>query len=116
MKPKKTMNTIDPTKYTAHEHPGKFEGETPASEYFWEQTMNGDGETVYAEVPAEECECECWPQAELFHIDAEESEAFDLPIGHWYLVREDSQGFVIGSVHETREQAERSFRKWHGLD
>ena len=27
---------IDTAKYTAHKKPGKFEGETSATEYFWE--------------------------------------------------------------------------------
>ena len=31
------------SKYTAHQHPGKFEGESAATEYFYEQMLNGDG-------------------------------------------------------------------------
>jgi hypothetical protein len=103
---------IDPTKYTAHQHPGKFECQHPATEYFWEQLMNGDGETIFGSVEYEDEQAQT---AHIFHINAEESEAFDLPISHWYMIAEDSQGFVVGSVHETREQAEQSFRKWLGL-
>jgi hypothetical protein len=108
---------IDPTKYTAHELPGKFEGETAATEYFYEQSLKGDGETLFATHLDEEQDdyWETGNSAELFHIDAEESEAFNLPIGHWFLLVEDSQGFVMGSCHESQEGAEKEFRAWLGL-
>jgi hypothetical protein len=103
---------IDPTKYTRHLNPGKFEGETAATEYFYELEMEGgDGEHLFTEQDSDDCT----PVAELFHIDAEEAEAFDLPIGHWFLLVEDSQGFVSGSSHESREAAEKAFRAWLGL-
>jgi hypothetical protein len=108
------MKTIDPFKYTAHQHPGKFEGESAATEYFYELMLDGDGETIYgdsgddtADEPYQETDC-----AELFRINADEAEAFDLPIGHWFLLREDSQGFVYGTTHATREQAEQKFQSW----
>lgn len=101
---------IDPTKYTAHQHPGKFEGESAATEYYYEQMLNNDGETIYGSVDYEDA-----PSAELFHINAEEAEAFDLPIGHWFLLVEDSQGFVMGSSYESRQAAEEKFRTWLGL-
>lgn len=100
---------IDPTKYTAHLHPGKFEGESAATEYFYEQMCNGDSETVFGSA---EYEDESAITAEVFRINAEEAEAFDLPIGHWFLLREDSQGFAYGSSHPTREQAEQKFQSW----
>jgi hypothetical protein len=68
---------IDASKYDRNKHPGKFEGESPATEYFYEQMMNGDGETIYAdyetnEYDEKEYNEEDGPHAELFHINAEE--------------------------------------------
>lgn len=105
---------INPNDYTAHKSPGKFEGESAATEYFYEQMMNGDGETIFAscEESDEDTDSEC---AELFQISVEESEAFGLALGSWFLLREDSQGFVMGSVHDTREAAEQKFRDWLGV-
>jgi hypothetical protein len=103
---------IDPTKYTAHQHPGKFEGETAATEYYYELSLDSDGETIYGTVDYED---ESAQIAELFHINAEEAEAFDLPIGHWFLLVEDSQGFVTGSCHKSRQAAEKAFAAWLGL-
>lgn len=106
---------IDVSKYTSHSRAGKFEGETPATEYFYEQMLNADGETIYAaSVGADGAGFEDVPCAEVFRIDADEAEAFGLPIGHWFLLREDSQGFVYGSVHATREAAEERFTQWVG--
>jgi hypothetical protein len=111
---------IDVSKYTAHSRPGKFEGETADTEYFYERMCEGDGETIYAyggdddQTEADFADTE-EASAELFQVDAEESAAFGLPVGHWYLLREDSQGFVFGTVHATREQAEAKFRRWLGL-
>lgn len=74
---------IDTTKYTRHQGPRKFEGESPATEYFYEQMLGGDGEEIYADngEDGEEFTGEEY-SATIFHINAEESEAFDLPIGH----------------------------------
>lgn len=101
---------IDISKYTAHLHPGKFEGEIAATEYFYEQMCNGDGERFSLDVYGMDDE----PSAELFKIDAKESEAFSLPLHSWFLLREDSQGFALGSVHPTREDAEAKFKSWIG--
>lgn len=107
---------IDINKYTAHKHAGKFVGETAATEYFWEQMLNGDGETIFADQTCEEnLDYEPIDSAEIFFINADESEAFDLPIGHVFMVREDGQGFVYGSVHAKRSEAEAKFRNWLGL-
>jgi hypothetical protein len=109
---------IDVSKYTAHKHPGKFEGESPETEYFYEQMLDSSGgETMYAPQTDDEMEGDYddqTPCAEVFQIDADESDAFDLPIGHWFLLCTDSQGFVYGSVHPTREAAERAFNEWAG--
>lgn len=108
--------SIDTSKYTAHQQPGKFEGEDAATEYFYDQMCNGDGETIWPATigDADDSGMNDEPSAELFRIDAEEAEAFGLPIGHWFLLREDSQGFAIGSVHATREAAEQRFADWVG--
>jgi hypothetical protein len=108
--------TIDASKYTAHLHPGKFEGETNgATEYFCEQMLNGDGETFdpipLAEGP-DDYTCEDSLIGTLFHINAEEAEAFNLTIGNWFLLCEDSQGFANGSVHPSRQAAEHKFNEW----
>jgi hypothetical protein len=55
------------------------------------------------------------PNAELFMIQGDEPEAFDLPRGSWFMLREDSQGFIYGSVHTTRGDAEAKFKSWLGL-
>jgi hypothetical protein len=107
------MKTIDPSKYTAHQHPGKFEGESAATEYFHEQMLNGDGETIYVDY---DNEFNDGPVADTFHINSEEAEAFNLPIGATFMIRGDSQGFVYGSVHASREEAEKAFRNWLGLE
>lgn len=104
--------TIDASKYTAHLHPGKFEGETAATEYFHEQMLNGDGETIYVD---DDNEFNDGPVAETFHVNADEAEAFDLPIGSTFMICGDSQGFVYGSVHAGRQEAEAKFKTWLGL-
>lgn len=110
---------IDASKYTAHKSPGKFEGESPATEYFYEQMLNGDGERLYVyggdddQTEADRADTE-EASAELFQVNAEEAEAFGLTCGHWFLLLEDSQGFVCGSEHATRAQAEQRLRDWFG--
>ena len=54
------------------------------------------------------------PGADLLKIDSEESEAFGLQCGHWVLVRQDSQGFVLVTVHESRDAAEARYHQWIG--
>jgi len=103
---------IDVSKYTAHLHPGKFEGETPATEYYYELMLDGDGET-YTPNGADDAEM---PSAELFHVDAAEAEIFDLPIGAWFLLWENGDGFVFGRVFNERWSAELFFNEWCGLE
>jgi hypothetical protein len=111
--------SINPANYTAHLHPGKFEGETAATEYFHEQMLNGDGEAIFAEIPVadgpDDFTYDEDAQADIFFIDADESEAFGLPIGACFMIREDSQGFVYGSVHANRDEAQAKFNSWLGL-
>lgn len=113
--------SINPNDYTTHKRPGKFEGEGPEAEYFYEQMLNGDGERIYAysgddDQTEQDFQDTEGASAELFQVSADESEAFDLPIGHWVLLREDSAGFVFCTTHETREAAEQKFRQWLGLE
>ncbi len=96
--------TIDTSKYTAHNRPGKFEGEGPETEYFYECMLDGDGEDLQSE--------ESLVLAALFQISAEEATAFALFCGDWFLLREDENGFVYGSTHKTREAAEARFAGW----
>lgn len=88
---------------------GQFEGEEWFAPYYWNLTMNGEGETIFADTEEDADET---PGADLFHVDAEESDAFDIVCGRWILVRKDSQGFVIVTDHETREEAEKRFADW----
>jgi hypothetical protein len=106
--------SINASKYTAHTHLGKFEGETAATEYFYEQSLIGNGETLFAPT-LDESQDEYWEtgnSGEVFHINTDEAEAFNLLIGHWFLLREDSQGFVYGTTHATRVEAEKKFQDW----
>ena len=63
--------------------------------------LNGDGETIFAD--AEDI------SAELFHINADEAEAFGLNIGEVFLLWEDSQGFVYGLTFPTQGEAVAAF-------
>ena len=93
---------INPDDYTAHKSHGKFEGEpSGATEYFWEQMLEGDGETIFHETED--------VSAEIFHITEDEAEVFDLNIGECFLLWEDSQGFVYGLTYPTQEAAIAAF-------
>ena len=102
----KSPTEIKAEDYTAHLRPGKFEGESAATEYFYEAMCNGDGDTLYGEFEVD--------SGIIFRITSGEADAFELPIGNWFLLREDSQGFAYGSVHATRGEAEAKFTAWVG--
>ena len=53
--------------------------------------------------------------ATIFEITEDEAEAFDLPSDGVFMIRENSQGFVYGSAHANRDEAEAKFRDWLGL-
>jgi hypothetical protein len=90
-------------------HPGKFEAEPPETPYYYEQAMNGDGESYYADAETQEDgDIESATEYSLFTVNAEEAEAFDLPIGHWVALWEDSQGFCMSHVEPTLE----ALRTW----
>jgi hypothetical protein len=109
---------IDSSKYTAHKHPGKFECTAPWVEYFYERMMEGDGELLCAypecDTEQEAEQAEAHTTADLFQVNAEESEAFGLDIGSWVWIAEDSQGFAIGHNGCCRKDAEKSFTDWAG--
>lgn len=82
--------------------PGKFEGETAATPYYYELVMNGDGETwMYCDDMDEGV-----IGADLFEVSADEEELFGLPIGSWVAIREDSQGFAYLHTAATRTELE----------
>lgn len=63
--------------------PGRFEGEGPATAYFWDAMMNGDGE--------DDGEGEV-----LFPTTEEEKAAFDLAGDH-FSIHQSEQGFIYGN-------------------
>jgi len=88
---------------------GKFEGEQWYAPYYHDCLMNGDGESA-CDAPEDSD-----ATADLFHVDAEESDAFGIECGRWILIRCDSQGFVMVTDHATREEAETRARQWFGI-
>jgi hypothetical protein len=62
--------------------PGRFEGEPPETVYFWEAVLNGDGDGL--------------DDSTVFRVNALEAYAFELARGDYYVVRERSDGFVVG--------------------
>ena len=69
--------------------PGKFEGEGPEALYFYEASMNGEGEDVYDE-------CGEYAGTVFRHADltAEEKEVFDIAEGEDVVLTETETGFV----------------------
>ena len=92
---------INPSDYVAHLTPGKFQGEQPATEYFYEQMLTGVDETITND---------CDEVASLFQIETEEAEAFHLPTGSYFLLWTDNNGFVYGEVYPTHSFAVRAFQ------
>jgi hypothetical protein len=86
---------------------GQFEGQQWWAPYYWDCVMEGDGETLCGD--QEEC-----TTAELFTVDADESEAFGIDCGATVMVRQDSQGFVLCTVHASHDEAEKIYRSWIG--
>lgn len=88
---------------------GKFEGEQWYAPYFYDVWAHGDGENLYAD-DHDECDA----MGTLFDCTADECETFDIAPGSWVLLREDSQGFVMVTVHADRAAAEAKYRNWIG--
>ena len=78
------------------------------------------GEEIYASTYSEgNNDDNCIPSyaslPRFLRVQSDESEAFGLNHGDIFMIREDSQGFVYGSVHSSRDEAEDKFRNWLGL-
>ena len=71
-------------------NPWKYECECVWVPYYWELTLDGEGEDEFDE--------DGESMATRFVVDYEEAEAFGLECGATVEVFEDSQGFVIGTV------------------
>ena len=104
---------IDTAKYTAHKKPGKFEGETSATEYFWELAMDGEAETWSPDMD-ENGEGTLF---DLFTVNADEAETWpdEFNIGDTVIVWECPQGFVTLCAYGTREAAEWHVKSWLGV-
>ena len=76
-------------------NPGKFECEPEWVPYYWELSMNGEGEDV-SEYDEEGDPVGCF--VTRFTVDSEEADAFGLECGATVEIYQDSQGFVIGTV------------------
>src|SRR5262245_47221600 len=88
---------------------GKFEGEQWYAPYYWDQTLNGDGDRIFPDDSDEFDTC-----GSIFETTADECEVFEFDQGTVILVREDSQGFVFVTSHKSRDEAEAKFREWIG--
>jgi hypothetical protein len=67
----------------------RFEGEPSWSAYYWELSMNGDGEILAEQGTSDHF-------AVLFRVDADEDGAFpDLACGQDVVIAQDSQGFIV---------------------
>lgn len=88
-------------------HPGKFEGEDPATPYFYDQALNGDGETLDWQSDG------IGNAADLFcFVDSDEAEAFGLEIGSAFVIVEMSDGFVIGKSFDNEDAARDWYAEW----
>jgi|TARA_R110001599_G_C11895760_1_gene625688 hypothetical protein len=104
---------VDLAKYTAHKTHGKFEGETSATEYFWELVMNGDGD-VWSPDMTEDDDGTLFS---AFSVDADEANAWpdEFKIGDTVIIWECPQGFVTMCAYRTREAAEEHVNSWLGI-
>ena len=109
---RKGTEVIDTAKYTAHKNSGKFEGETSATEYFWELVMNGDGEAWAPDM--DESGEGTW--FDVFTVDADEAETWpeEFKVGDTVIIWECPQGFVTLCAYGTRKAAEWHVKSWLG--
>jgi hypothetical protein len=63
-------------------NPGRFQGETLATVYYWNAWLDGDGESRTLD----------GYEATVFDVTPEEAEAFDLP--EWIAIWTSENGFV----------------------
>ena len=95
---------------------GKFEGETGATEYFWNLVMNGEGDAWFPDMG------ELDPGNDdgggtlfdVFTVDADEANAWpdEFKIGDTVIIWECSQGFVTLCAYGTRNAAESHVTAW----
>lgn len=102
--------TIDPKDYTGLcQDPGKFEGEPNATRYYWEVSMQGDGEWHYPTVQDTDETTEGHQLYIEFTVDGDEDEAFGkdagLHCGDTVIVWESNCGFVNMVAFASREAA-----------
>ena len=70
--------------------PGKFEGEEPATPYYYDLSLNGEGESLDSSEDGD--------GADLFHVEDDERAAFGFDADVTaFLLEWDSQGFVRGT-------------------
>ena len=104
---------INKAKYDAHNHPGKFEGETGATEYFWDLVKDGNGE-VWSPDMNDDGEGTLF---DVFTVDADEANAWpdEFKIGDTVIIWECPQGFVTLCAYGTRNAAEWHVNSWLGI-
>ena len=93
--------------------PGRFQGEPVYSPYFHTLAMDGGGEMEFAEGEGNDIESDI--QFESFRVNADEEEAFGLPIGSHVLIWNDSQGFAYAKQFATRSEMPAFIRTYLGL-
>lgn len=94
---------IDVAKYQEQcKGPGKFEGESAACPYFYEQWVNGDGESWFPEI-----------EVTIFTASVEEQEAFNCLAEVGFFV--DSQGFVIFKESMSRKGLSGMWSDYFGI-
>ena len=69
----------------AVKHPGRYQGENPATHYYDNQE---DGSDDSADSPVE-------GYVNAFKVSEEEAKAFGLPLP-WYIIKSTNYGFIIG--------------------
>ena len=92
---------------------GKFEGEPPWVEYYYEQWGNGDGENYFPDDFFENDDRDLTDYSTLFEVDYDESVTHGLVHGDWVAIWEDSQGFVHSRTGN-KEHVISEFLGWLG--
>ena len=96
--------------------PGKFEGEPIETLFYFEQMLDGDGEWVGRWVdPDDETDDEPMFSADLFEVNVEEGEAFNLEHGSYQVLWTDSQGFTMSRNFSTRAAVETWIDSYLGI-
>ena len=108
------MTTINSAQFNAPTaRPGKFEGETGAAVYFWDQVMEGEGEDIYPWADVED-----QTVYSLFTVDSGEADAWpsEFTIGDTVVIWECSHGFVNLCAFANRPAAESFINKHAGVE